>query len=225
MKRFFDIVFASCALVIVLPIFALVAFAILLSSSGPIFYHARRVGKDQRLFDMLKFRTMHVNNNGPAITGHRDPRIFRVGTILRKLKVDELPQLLNVLKGEMSVVGPRPEDPRIVQEHYTSWMLETLTVRPGITSPGAVFYYTQGETLIDPDDPETSYVKNLLEPKMAIERAYLDRATPWTDLVNIIKTITAIIATAFGASPNLSQYDIKDALRFAPASTFPTLSI
>jgi lipopolysaccharide/colanic/teichoic acid biosynthesis glycosyltransferase len=211
--------------VIALPIFGLAALAIYLSSSGPIFYHAQRVGKDQKLFDMLKFRTMRVNCDGPAITGHRDPRIFRVGYVLRKLKVDELPQMLNVLKGEMSIVGPRPEDPRIVRDHYTvPWMLETLKVCPGITSPGAVFYYTQGEKLIDPDDPETSYVKRLLEPKLAIERAYLDRATLRGDLVSILRTIVAIIAAAFDANLNLSQHDIIDALRFAPASSFPTLS-
>jgi len=143
--------------------------------------------------------------------------------MLRKLKVDELPQLLNVLKGEMSIVGPRPEDPDIVRNHYTPWMLETLVVCPGITGPGAVFYYTRGEKLIDASDPETSYIDRLLVPKLAIERAYLDRATIWRDLAAIAKTIFAIVAAALGASLNLSQHDIKEALRYAPASVFLTL--
>src|SRR5690606_34349615 len=149
----------------------------------PVLYYAERVGYGGRPFCMYKFRTMHVREEaGPEITGPNDARVFRFGALLRKTKLDELPQLLNVLSGEMSIVGPRPESVAIVREHYVPWMKETLLARPGITSPGAIFGYTHGEAMLDAADPEGSYVKAQLIPKLAIERAYMERATVLRDV-------------------------------------------
>jgi lipopolysaccharide/colanic/teichoic acid biosynthesis glycosyltransferase len=219
-KRLFDIVFALIGLIAISPICLIAAIAIRLSSAGPIFYHAERIGKDRKPFRMLKFRTMHVNSGGPVITALGDSRIFPIGSFLRTLKIDELPQLLNVLSGEMSIVGPRPEDPSVVSAHYTSWMLETLRVRPGITSPGAVYYYTQGEKLVDHANPEVSYVDRLLGPKLAIERAYMEHPSFWGDILVIAKTLLAIVAAAVGAHPNLSKREIAEALRWVPEKTY-----
>ncbi|EEW23862.1 sugar transferase [Rhodobacter ferrooxidans] len=224
LKRLFDIGFSLVILALCLPLFAAVAAAIKLASPGPVFYRARRIGKDGVAFDMLKFRTMHVANAGAVITAKGDVRIFRVGAWLRKLKIDELPQFLNVLAGQMSVVGPRPEDPRMVQDHYTPWMLETLRLRPGITSPGAVFYYAQGEGLVDAADPEGSYVARLLPPKLAVERAYMERAGFLSDLHCIGLTAAAILGEATGHPVNPPRQDMELALRWVPASAFPRQS-
>jgi lipopolysaccharide/colanic/teichoic acid biosynthesis glycosyltransferase len=210
-KRIFDICFSLLVLILCLPVFVLVASAIKLSSPGPIFYRALRVGKNNANFQMYKFRTMNVSNHGPVITSLRDTRIFRVGSVLRKLKLDELPQFLNVLIGQMSIVGPRPEDPKIVSENYLPWMLETLAVAPGITSPGAVFYYAHGEAMIDPNAPEKSYVDKVLPLKLAVERAYLDRANFVSDLYYIWLTALAIVSHAFGVTLELPAQDTERA--------------
>lgn len=221
MKRLFDIMFSLGILILSLPFLLGAALAVRISSPGPIMYRAVRVGLNGQHFEMLKFRTMHVATGGSVITSKGDARIFTVGSILRKLKIDELPQFLNVLTGEMSVVGPRPEDPKMVDEHYSDWMLETLNVRPGITSPGAVFYYTQGEGLVDDDEPEMSYVQKLLPPKLAIERAYLERANLLADVRYIILTGAAIFGQATGAKVRVPREDKERALRWVDQSAFP----
>lgn len=201
MKRFVDICFAVFFLTFGLPFFVLAAVGIKLTSPGPLLYLAQRQGRRDAVFTMYKFRTMHIAAAGQAgtvITADNDARVFRFGNILRKLKIDEFPQFINVLKGDMSVVGPRPEDPRIVANHYTDWMLETLDLRPGITSPGAIFYYADGENLVTQADPEGSYVTQILAPKLAIERAYIARATWFSDLVCIGHTALAIFGKATG---------------------------
>jgi lipopolysaccharide/colanic/teichoic acid biosynthesis glycosyltransferase len=150
---------------------------------------------DGKTFKMFKFRSMDATSTedrGSAITAHNDKRVFRFGGFLRKTKLDELPQLLNVLIGNMSIVGPRPEDPKIVELYYANWMKVTLSVRPGITSPGAIFYYARCDDLIDEDDPEGSYATLALPLKLAVERAYLERATWRSDLVCIAQTVLAI---------------------------------
>ena len=141
---------------------------------------------------------MNVSNQGAVITSVNDPRIFPFGNILRQLKIDELPQFINVLFGDMSIVGPRPEDPKIVHEKYTDWMKETLVVRPGITSPGALYYYAIGEQKIDPVDPEGSYENLALVPKLAVDRAYLDRASLPTDIFCVLQTVAAVFGKMFG---------------------------
>ena len=221
MKRAFDVVFAAAALIVVLPILLPAMLGVKLSSPGPVFYRARRAGRDGIDFAMLKLRTMHQGNTGAAITAHGDARIFPLGRLLRALKIDELPQFLNVIRGEMSVVGPRPEDPRIVAEHYTDWMHETLSVPPGLTSPGAIFYYAYGDRLIDPSDPEGTYAARMLAPKLAIERAYLDRAGFGSDLVVILRTVAAVIGQAVGRPVRPTARDRLAAEAWCPAEHWP----
>ncbi|HET8712185.1 MAG TPA: sugar transferase [Gemmatimonadales bacterium] len=200
MKRLFDIVCAGAALVLTAPIIGLAALGIKLTDPGPVFYRARRVGYLGREFTMWKLRTMKVDggSGGPRITGHRDDRISTIGRILRKTKIDELPQLFNVLRGDMAIVGPRPEDPAIVREHYSSPDLETLGVRPGLASPGSLYQFTSAETLLHPDDPETHYVDKLLKTKLALDRVYIRRASLRRDFAIIARTALAIGAVALG---------------------------
>ncbi|MGQ5701441.1 sugar transferase [Sandaracinobacteroides sp. A072] len=222
MKRLFDIVVAGGLLILVLPVLLAAAIGIRVSSPGPIFYRAARVGRGRVHFSMLKFRSMHVSDGGPVITSKGDNRIFPLGVWLRRLKIDELPQLINVVKGDMSLVGPRPEDPKIVAESYAPWMLETLDIRPGITSPGAVFYYAVGEALVDDDDPEGSYVARLLPPKLAVERAYMERATIFSDIHCMLLTAAAILGNAVGRPVLPARRDLLAARRWDPGITIPT---
>jgi lipopolysaccharide/colanic/teichoic acid biosynthesis glycosyltransferase len=198
MVRLFDTLFAMAVLVLTAPLLLATALAIKLSSPGPVLYMANRVGKDEKPFRMYKFRSMHVDSGGPEITATHDNRIFAAGKIIRDLKLDELPQMLNVIKGEMSIVGPRPESPAIVAAHYALWMHESLKVLPGVTSPGAIFYYTHGDDLLAGDDPEAAYVANLLQPKLAIDIAYSNRASFWSNIFVICHTVVTIIAKVFG---------------------------
>jgi lipopolysaccharide/colanic/teichoic acid biosynthesis glycosyltransferase len=193
-KRLFDLVVAATALVVLAPVFLCAAVGIRLSSPGPIFYRARRVGRDGHPFTMYKFRTMCVNQ-GPQsspITAPNDARIFRFGSWLRRLKIDELPQFYNVLRGDMSVVGPRPEDPSIVEEHYTPAYSETLRVLPGLTSPASIYDYTHGDRILDRGDPDQVYSAELLPVKMALDTVYLRKASFLFDLRIIFRTIWVI---------------------------------
>ncbi len=201
LTRMFDIAVAALGLLVSAPLVAVGAIGIKLSSPGPAFYHAQRMGRFEKPFRMHKLRTMHVRTSGGAqITGPNDPRIFAFGNFLRLTKIDELPQLWNVLVGDMSIVGPRPESVDIVRDHYSDWMKETLRVRPGITSPGAIFGYEYGDILLDDADPEGSYVHHMLEPKLAIERAYVERANILRNLGVIVRTGLAILRQIAGAS-------------------------
>jgi lipopolysaccharide/colanic/teichoic acid biosynthesis glycosyltransferase len=200
-KRLFDVCCAAVALVVTAPLIGLAAIGIKLTDRGPVFYRARRVGYLGREFTMFKLRTMRHDpsaEGGPLITGLTDQRVHRLGKLLRKTKVDELPQLFNVLRGDMSIVGPRPEDPMIVREHYESPDLETLGVRPGLASPGSIYQYTCGEKFLTGDDPEARYVDKLLKAKLAIDRVYIRRATLRHDLAVIGRTLWTIGAVATG---------------------------
>lgn len=218
-KRLFDIVVAALALLVAAPFIVVAAIGIMLTSPGPIFYRARRAGRDGALFTMYKLRTMHVaQNEASSITSPGDSRIFPFGNLIRRLKIDELPQFWNILNGNMSFVGPRPEAPDIVEKHYSDWMHETLQIRPGVTSPGAIYNYLMADTLLEDSDPEGSYVRNLLPPKLALERAYLERANFFSDLTYIVLTAWAIMAHVLGRDVRLPEADIKNARRWAPAS-------
>lgn len=221
-KRLFDILVAAGALIVLSPVLIAAAIGIRATSPGPIFYKARRAGRGGDPFEMLKFRTMHVGaDRQSAITAATDRRVFGFGGLLRRLKIDELPQFWNILIGDMSLVGPRPEDPRIVARDYTGWMKETLLVLPGVTSPGAVYGYVFGEALLDDDDPEGSYARRLLPPKLALERAYLERAGFLGDLGYILLTALAILAHVAGREVRLPRADIAAARRWAPQGPFP----
>jgi lipopolysaccharide/colanic/teichoic acid biosynthesis glycosyltransferase len=196
--RLFDFTASLIALIVCVPILAAAAIGIWLSSPGPVFYRARRVGRGAAHFVMYKFRTMHVSS-GPVITAKQDARIFAFGSLLRRLKIDELPQLVNILRGDMSIVGPRPEDPMIVFEAYSKGDLETLSVLPGLLSPGSIYYYTHGEQLLgNGEDPTTTYLKTVLPIKLALDRVYVQRRGMLYNVRLITRTVWVIMLKICG---------------------------
>lgn len=199
-KRLFDTIASLMALVALSPVFLIAAVGIRLLSRGPILFPAERIGRNGQPFIMHKFRTMRSASGtaGSAITSRTDSRVFPFGLFLRRLKIDELPQLYDVLRGAMSLVGPRPEDPKIVCEHYTPEQWETLAVRPGLASPGSIYNYTHGEKLIGPSDPERDYVEKLLPLKLALDLVYVREASFCYDLQVIFRSIGVIVLIAMG---------------------------
>lgn len=198
-KRQFDIAASIVGLILAAPLLGLAALGIMLSSPGPILYRARRTGAAGTLFTMFKLRTMHVVSGSQSlITGANDPRVFAFGSLLRRLKIDELPQLVNVLRGEMSIVGPRPEDPVFVARHYTHEHRETLKVLPGLASPGSIYSSTHGDRILSGDDPEGRYLELMLPLKLALDRVYVRRASFKYDLAIIGRTLTVITASLAG---------------------------
>ena len=199
LKRIFDISFASFALVVSSPILLIVSVLIKLTSKGPVLFRQERVGKDGKLFKIYKFRTMVENAEkmGPKITAKDDPRITSLGRILRLLKVDELPQLLNVIKGDMSLVGPRPEVPHIVQL-YTEEQRKVLSVRPGIVGPSQILGRNEMEKFPDDlEDIEKYYVEHILPEKLSMDLEYVEKARFLTDLRYLLKGIWATVAGSF----------------------------
>jgi lipopolysaccharide/colanic/teichoic acid biosynthesis glycosyltransferase len=176
-------------LILLLPLFVVIALAVKACDGGPVFYLSKRVGKMGRLFDIYKFRTMvtDADGHGGKVTVSGDPRVTPVGRVLRRYKLDEFPQLFNVLKGEMSLVGPRPEDPRYVV-YYTEQQRKLLWCRPGITSPASVRYRNE-ENLLQGKDWERDYTQNILPRKLDIELRYLPHRTLWTDLGIVMRTL------------------------------------
>lgn len=189
-----DRLIAIVALVVLSPVLALAGFAVRATSPGPMVHRAQRVGLNGQLFTLLKFRSMRVGGAGPAITTAGDARITPVGRVLRLTKLDELPQLINVARGEMAIVGPRPEDPRYV-ELYTREQRRLLSVRPGITSPASVRYRHEEAMLAASDDPDRAYVETVLPAKLAIDLAWLDNRSVFNDLKVIAETLAATIKT------------------------------
>jgi len=220
-KRALDIIVATLLLLLVSPLLLMAATGIALTSPGPILYRARRIGRDRRRvsagpgggfsperrqpgyrgieFTLYKFRTMRVATDpGQPITAHADPRVFPFGAFLRATKIDELPQLINVIKGDMTLVGPRPEAPEIVRRHYTPDDIQTLRVHPGVTSPGSLYYYTHLEHTLTGNDTTDVYAERLLPAKLAIDREYLQRATLLHDLNLLFRTALVIGARCIG---------------------------
>jgi len=174
-KRIFDFIVSLVVIFIALPIWLVVALAIKIDSPGPIFYRGVRVGKNGRIFSIFKFRTMVLEapNCGPGITRDSDPRITRVGRILRKFKIDEMPQLINVLKGEMSIMGSRPEDPKYVA-FYPKEYEQILKVRPGMASPAFIKYRHEEELLASTrGNVEEVYLKEILPDKLRLDMEYV----------------------------------------------------
>jgi len=190
--RLLDIGAAALGLALLSPLFLLVGLWIKLDSPGPVFYRAARVGRNGAPFRLYKFRSMvaGADRQVPGITATGDARVTRVGRFLRSTKLDELPQLINVLKGEMSLVGPRPEDPRYVAL-YTPEQCCVLAVRPGITSAASLAFRHE-EQLLAGEDWETLYREQVLPAKLAIDLAYLERRTAFSDLKLVFRTIAAI---------------------------------
>lgn len=199
-RRVLDVVLASIALLLLAPVLLVAAIGIRLASPGPALYRAPRAGIGGRPFLMYKLRTMHLRSDEPGrrITTSDDPRVFAFGALLRRTKIDELPQLVNVLRGEMAIVGPRPEDPVLVERYYTPWQRETLRVRPGLTSPGSLYYDAGAKRVIDGDDPEARYARDVLPLKLALDLVYLRRASAARDLALIARTIGFLAAQLAG---------------------------
>lgn len=194
LKRLMDIVISGCALAVIWPVFVLIALAIKIDDPGPVFYRQVRVGRNGKEFRIFKFRTMVVDadKKGLAITVGRDNRITRMGRLLRKTKLDELAQLLNVFIGEMSFVGPRPEVPKYVNM-YTPYQRQVLLVRPGITDYASIAYRNENDLLEGAENPERMYIDVIMPDKIELNMRYLREISPLADIRLILSTIVAVI--------------------------------
>lgn len=184
--RFFDFFISLVALVILLPFLMIIGLLIVIESEGGVFYSQIRVGKGGKNFKLLKFRTMRVGSDlqGLLTVGDRDPRVTRMGSFIRKYKIDELPQLLNVLVGEMSIVGPRPEVRKYV-ELYSETQKRVLKVKPGITDYASLYYIDENELLAQSENPEETYIQEVMPAKIDLNFKYIDNPS----LINYFKII------------------------------------
>jgi len=194
LKRLFDFTAALGGLILLSPLFLLISILIKSDSDGPIFYRQIRVGKGGRDFQLLKFRSMKCNSDeqGLLTVGDKDSRITKTGYYLRKYKLDELPQLINVLKGEMSFVGPRPEVRKYV-DLYNAEQKTVLNVRPGITDIASIRYKNESEILKQSDDPEKFYIENIMPDKLSMNISYLKESSFFRDVKIIFQTLKAIV--------------------------------
>lgn len=195
MKRLFDIVASGCGLIILSPLFVILAIWIKLDSKGPIFYRQVRVGRNNKDFRIFKFRSMRVgaDKQGLITVGGRDPRVTRSGYFIRKYKLDEFPQLINVFVGDMSLVGPRPEVRKYV-DMYTEEQMRVLDVRPGITDLASIRYRNENELLEKAEDPDQFYVDVIMQDKLAINLEYVANHSFWYDIKLIFKTFWEIVS-------------------------------
>ena len=194
LKRAMDIAISGCALLVIWPVLLIIALAIKIDDPGPVFYRQVRVGRNGKEFRIFKFRTMVVDadKKGLQITVGRDNRITRMGRLLRKTKLDELAQLINVFTGEMSFVGPRPEVPKYVNM-YTPYQRQVLLVRPGITDYASIAYRNENDMLEGADDPERMYIDVIMPDKIELNMKYLREISPLADIRLILSTIIAVI--------------------------------
>ena len=194
MKTIFDIFFSFIGLVILLPLFVIIGLIIIIDSSGGIFYRQLRVGKEGKDFYLLKFRSMRTGSDksGLLTVGDRDDRITRVGYFLRKSKIDELPQLINVLLGDMSLVGPRPEVRKYV-DMYTVEQKKVLSVKPGITDYASIEYSDESMRLAKTEDSENVYISEIMPAKLKLNLKYIAEQGIVTDMKIIFKTIGKIV--------------------------------
>lgn len=194
MKRIFDVVFAMLAFLLLSPLFFIGSLLAKLQSKGPVFYKSERVGKDEVIFAMYKFRTMVVNADtlGGSLTTYKDARITPIGRFLRWTKLDELPNLINVIKGEMSLIGPRPEAPDYVK-YYTEIQKQVLLVKPGITGPSQLANRDEEEKLKGQQDAEHYYITELMPKKLALDLHYVATQSIATDIRWLLKTLWVVI--------------------------------
>ena len=192
-KRLFDIFFSIIGLIVLIPVFIVISIAVTLDSKGGIFYRQIRVGRNNRDFTLLKFRTMHTGSDsgGLLTVGEDDSRITKTGLFLRKYKLDELPQLLNILKGDMSFVGPRPEVRKYV-DLYDERQKQVLTVRPGLTDYASLEYINENEILSKYNDAEKAYIEKVMHAKLQLNLKYIAEKSLVTDLKIIVKTLSKI---------------------------------
>ncbi len=193
-KRLFDIICSTLGLLAASPFFLPIALWIKLDSRGPVFFLQQRVGKNGQLFQIYKFRTMHRDapKTRKEITTANDERITRAGRFLRKYKLDELPQLLNVIRGEMSLVGPRPEVPRYVAL-YTEEQKQVLTMAPGLTDEASIRFRNENELLGDVENAEKVYIEKLMPDKLSLNIQYMNEASMKKDLDIVMRTLLAIV--------------------------------
>ena len=194
MKRLFDIIASGLGLLFLCPLFLVLAIWIKLDSKGPVFYRQVRVGKDNKDFRIFKFRSMRVGSDkGSLVTiGGRDPRVTRSGYYIRKFKLDELPQLINVFVGDMSLVGPRPEVRHYV-DYWTEEQLHVLDVRPGITDPASIKFRNENELMEQAEDPENYYINVIMQEKLKLYLEYVNHHSFWGDIKLIFQTFAVII--------------------------------
>ncbi len=191
MKRLFDIIAATIALLLTLPLWIGISVLIIVDSRGAVFYKQQRIGHNGRPFMIYKFRTMiqEADRTNKLLTvGTRDDRITRAGFYLRKFKIDELPQLINVLKGEMSLVGPRPEVAKYVDQ-YNPEQRQVLTVKPGLTDYASIQYADENELLEQYDDPEKAYIQHIMPDKLRLNLMYIENQGMWTDVKILARTV------------------------------------
>ena len=194
MKRLFDIVASGCGLLVLSPVFIVVAIWIKLDSRGPVFYRQVRVGYKNKDFRIFKFRSMRIGSDkGSLVTiGGRDPRITRSGYFIRKYKLDELPQLINVFIGDMSLVGPRPEVRHYV-DYWTPEQMHVRDVRPGSTSPVSIKFRNENELMGQAEDPEDYYINVIMQEKIRLYLEYVENASFWYDIKLIFQTFWVIV--------------------------------
>lgn len=194
-KRLFDIFCSAVGIIILSPLFVILWVAVKLESKGPAFFLQTRVGKNNLDFKLYKFRTMYLDSEsrGQLTVGMRDPRITKVGYTLRKYKLDELPQLFNVLLGDMSLVGPRPEVRKYVSL-YTLEQLKVLSVRPGITDVASIQFINENELLAKADNPEEYYINHIMPQKLALNLEYINSNLLLKDVSLILKTLFKIFS-------------------------------
>ena len=199
-KRAFDLLVSALALLVLAPLLLAIALAIRLDSRGPALFRQQRVGRHGVPFRIHKFRTMGVDaaERGPALTVGADPRITRVGRLLRTRRLDELPQLIDVLKGDMSLVGPRPELPRYVERYPEALRTRVLAVRPGLTDPASIAFLDEAEHLARAADPEREYVEVLLPAKLQAAADYAERASLGSDLRILLGTLRRLLGPRAG---------------------------
>lgn len=192
--RFFDILFSLIALIVLSPILLIIAVIIMIESRGGAFFMQERVGKNYVMFRLIKFRTMALDSQktGFLTVGMRDPRITKAGYYLRKFKLDELPQLINVLSGDMSIVGPRPEIRKYVDE-YTEEQKVVLSIRPGITDYASIEFSNENEILARSDNPEKTYIKDILPAKIHLNMRYINNRNLITYFKVIFLTVQAVM--------------------------------
>jgi lipopolysaccharide/colanic/teichoic acid biosynthesis glycosyltransferase len=218
MKRVIDLLISGVGLIVLSPALAAVAVWIKLDSAGPVFHRGLRVGRSETRFQMIKFRSMVENAHliGGTSTPEDDPRITRAGKFLRKYKLDELPQLLNVLKGEMSLVGPRPQVPWAV-DLYTPEEKTILSVKPGITDYASLRFRDEGEILRGSTDPDKDYMEKIHPEKMRLSLEYARTHSTWLDCKILARTVAAVV---FGADEHIPQ-----PLREADSKTLNKLAL
>ena len=192
-KRLFDLLLSALGLLLLAPLLLALALWIRLDSPGPALFRQQRVGQHGRLFRIHKFRTMRTAGGGLPLTVGVDPRITRAGHFLRRHKLDELPQLIDVLKGDMSLVGPRPEVPRYVELYPAELRAQALAVRPGITDPASLAHLDEAALLAAASDPERDYIERVLPAKLAAAVAYSQQATLASDLRLLARTVWILL--------------------------------